>query len=308
MTGFLFNLISRSTARIPAIQPRLASLFEPQRGAVRQPIVSPSFAHGDTWTTSAGVDEDRPDNPRIDTLQADEAPGRGAHPPVENPMTIPLPHEIAVHTNSKHLAATHDPRQAMTPELAGAANGREHQAAGTLPSLVRLTAPSALSPPPSISGVLQRLEKPRPALSNLHPTKPGHRNDTLDDRESPLMARSSGPQVDHTVAHGQGFVERSTVALREPIDSTTRAHPAVGWNARATNTQLNFRSAENLSEITRPEPAPESVVHVSIDRIEVRAVAPAAPSTRSERSAQPVMSLKEYLRRRAPERNVREAS
>jgi hypothetical protein len=75
-----------------------------------------------------------------------------------------------------------------------------------------------------------------------------------------------------------------------------------------TGAQPNLRSGRNLLEVTKPEPALEPVVHVSIDRIEVRAIAPAAPSIRSERSAQPAMSLKEYLRRRASGGNTREAA
>ncbi len=47
------------------------------------------------------------------------------------------------------------------------------------------------------------------------------------------------------------------------------------------------------------ERAIEPTIHVTIGRIDVRAVAPAAPTHRKERDASPVMSLDEYLRTRA---------
>jgi len=43
----------------------------------------------------------------------------------------------------------------------------------------------------------------------------------------------------------------------------------------------------------------EPTIHVTIGRIDVRAVAPTAPTHRRERDASPVMSLDEYLRTRA---------
>ena len=49
----------------------------------------------------------------------------------------------------------------------------------------------------------------------------------------------------------------------------------------------------------RRAPAAEPTIHVTIGRVEVRAVTPPAPSSRKGRDASPVMSLDEYLRTRA---------
>ena len=49
----------------------------------------------------------------------------------------------------------------------------------------------------------------------------------------------------------------------------------------------------------QPPPTAEPTIHVTIGRIEVRATQPAAPIAPRERQAPTVMSLEEYLRRRA---------
>ncbi len=49
----------------------------------------------------------------------------------------------------------------------------------------------------------------------------------------------------------------------------------------------------------RPPAPPEATIHVTIGRIEVRATPPGAPTAPRERQAPTVMSLEDYLRRRA---------
>jgi hypothetical protein len=81
---------------------------------------------------------------------------------------------------------------------------------------------------------------------------------------------------------------------RPPIPrSTHRDQPALAGFADAAAV-ASRRTAGG------PAPAPETVVRVTIGRIEVRAAAPAAPRapTQAARSAGPRLTLEEYLRRR----------
>ena len=57
-------------------------------------------------------------------------------------------------------------------------------------------------------------------------------------------------------------------------------------------------SAPSTMSDARPEPSPE--VHVTIASIEIRAIPPAVPQSKKERPRPPVMSLDEYLSKRAP--------
>jgi hypothetical protein len=308
MIGFLSNLISRSSGRMPTIQPRLASLFEPQHGASPQLTVSPLIHRDETCSTAAGMAEENSRNSTVTYRVHGENRVPDAQLPIEDSLAIPMQREIAVRIEAPEFAYSHEPRQAVTKGLVGAENGHEFQPSAIFLSPGRFDPSSAPKSEPSIPVVLQRRKKPGQKSTDHHPADLGHQTGTFDDRASPFTSRSPGLDGQDFVAHPPEFAAPTAAAPRETIAPATQAHPAAMLSTGTTDAQLNLRSWRNLLEVTKPEPAPEPVVHVSIDRIEVRAIAPTAPSNRSQRSAQPGMSLKEYLRRRASGRNAREAA
>jgi len=311
MTGFLSNLIARSSGRLPAIQPRLSSLFEPQRGVMRQPAVNPFPRSDEAWGNTPGVFEDHFDNSTRLRTRQDEPRAQDSPTTTEHSVSLSIPSEIAVRNEGSDWGSAHEPGQAMPAVPTGRENARGYSASTITTPPVRMAAPSLPQSAPSISQLLQRQKKPGLRLNDPYLTDLGGQTDASDNHSSPRVLPSSKPERQDGAAqdrehagHSNGFIHpANSLAPRAPLG------PEIGaWIVGAKDTQLNLRSPQRLLEIETPAPAPEPIVHVSIDRIEVRAVVPATSSARSERSPQPVMSLKEYLRQRSTERNGREAS
>ncbi len=83
------------------------------------------------------------------------------------------------------------------------------------------------------------------------------------------------------------------------------AHPEAGRLSPVMSTQRAIQPLPRQTELIHPahlveQPAAPAVIHVSIGRVEVRAVqANAAPSQRQGRKPSPVVSLEEFLQRRS---------
>ena len=95
----------------------------------------------------------------------------------------------------------------------------------------------------------------------------------------------------------------ATAGTRTAIDSPDGTFEAISRSAPAGGILQAPVVARIVSEplfATPRAPESEPTIHVTIGRVEVRAVAsPASDSGRRERTPSPVMSLDEYLRTRA---------
>lgn len=120
------------------------------------------------------------------------------------------------------------------------------------------------------------------------------------------------PAVDVSVASPLRAISSRRESVADPI-APQRQNPEAE-HRRALPTAPQQPSPAQQPDMLRPRvaihdrpppfsikhaPAAEPTIHVTIGRVEVRAVTPAAPSGRKARDASPVMSLDEYLRTRA---------
>jgi hypothetical protein len=134
--------------------------------------------------------------------------------------------------------------------------------------------------------VERRGSEPGPTVSASWATSP--------PRAKALERSGDGPA--RRAAPDPPFVDRTELAPRPPTQMAPLRSPGVPVVSRRD------AAAEPCAE-ERTESVPTPTIHVSIGRVEVRAVQPAPPLTRTHRSAR-AMSLDEYL----AERNGRSRS
>src|ERR1700722_19941975 len=91
MSGFLANLLSRSTGRISAIRPRLASLFEPQCGAAGPPVDLPSREPTESWDAFRIAARENSDVAATDPVVREGDRVARPKPYIESPAPISIP-------------------------------------------------------------------------------------------------------------------------------------------------------------------------------------------------------------------------
>lgn len=110
----------------------------------------------------------------------------------------------------------------------------------------------------------------------------------------PRMASSASERA---TGHHAAYSEAAENAVGSSAASPAVASPSTSARQPLSDAALAARNAQ-------PAPAPRPIVHVTIDRIEVRA--PAAPSkptpAAAQRACAPSVSLGDYLRQRTPQR------
>lgn len=140
----------------------------------------------------------------------------------------------------------------------------------------------------------------RPAAPTPHPEPPTQAR-VVTRGETTLPPPARGRQPEREII-GRGSVIERDVPLGEP---QPHAHPEpspmpAAWPGTLTPVLPQIRLAP-AQPLAPPAPAPglpTPTIQVTIGRIEVKATPPAPPS-KKQRPAAPVMSLEEYLRRRA---------
>lgn len=137
----------------------------------------------------------------------------------------------------------------------------------------------------------QELNNPRlpiaprlPSTTRVEPPLVGVREkQSLDDPARLIDDSPKLPPVT-TIAPTSGVFEESGSTNRLPVIVQSRIAPRLEGDRLALNQRAN--------------PSPEPTVHVTIGRIEVRAVQSSQPSTAKPRATPPVMNLDDYLQRR----------
>lgn len=305
MSGFLTNLVVRSFGLTEMIRPRSPSLFEPQSGTARL-VTSPIYSEegfGEApvsaepaWEAGARRFSEIPvsqgTKPLLSTRKtaADEAnsmresglPGRmtGDYPPLSPMGFKPRPLD----------AEPKDASYAIRPEHATSAPA-------TLPFVQRQAtrAPfneDVLTSRPEPGPLAKQPTIARPERSAARSESGALANQSAAAPRSTVLASDLGPV-------GSSRQSRISELLRPPpslvLPAPVPIQPA----------KLNMSSqAAPYRDRKRPDTGwqkaePETIIQVTIGRVEVRAEQVSARPPTNERSAPQPMSLDEYLRRRA---------
>ena len=267
MSDFLTNLAARSTGAAETIQPRVPALFEPS-GVLNHLPAAPEFT---------ALEQERADEPdrrhevrpplTSQPLAAMPAarPEAANHPSTPAGELNPAPARQATSQNPSPAALTTAPKSVAPPRA-------ELSPAPVISPqpLIRQPAQTPLAGPP-----LQRI----PPSEERQPTTP--RREASAEKEPPLQP---------------------PVLRKEP------SPPVTIQPVRPASTIVEPRVTPRIESprpAAAPSPAksPETVIHVTIGRIEVRAT-PETPPARKAHAAAPVTGLDEYLRSHAKRGNA----
>jgi hypothetical protein len=251
MTDFLSRLVERSFGTVPAIRPRVSSLFEP--------ISSPPSSAA---TEAAG--------PQTLVDHAEERMGRGTplHEGVTEtgeretvPHILPSPRRVVDVTPVSAWAATRDTVVDPKPDHRVIARDRFHEEPVAAP------------------------RHPDVAVEQVTPVHAAAGQWSAPSQTAERMSNEAGVTND-----GRGLVVPSRAAARVAAD--------VRQTAAALHGTARHRGDDAHAIATPIQTPSERDVHVTIGRIEVRAVSTGKVPT-GQPSASPVMSLDSYLRRQA---------
>jgi hypothetical protein len=289
MSDYLANLVSRALLPAANVRPQLSSIFEPPNAEGR-PEASPAF---ETEKIS--------EPPSIDS-RSEKASKAGDAFPSQEP------------TSSKSRQAT--PPAALHKKTAPAEAQLEKDKFEPAQSDVALVGSSAFtrfdSHPVAEPSKAQGQTQPAELISRSPPSPPTEVVSQVAPplRDRPPTAPSPQSSIAIETAVTEVNVERTPggegVRTEPPMPRPHVAHkPSVVLKPRQPQRAPAIRPAIPLdrlwqkeSEPAREQPSP--TIHVTIGRVEVRAVSP--PVRETPRPKGPtVLSLEEYLRRRAGE-------
>lgn len=266
MSDFLTNLAARTIAT-PSLRPRNRMRFEP---AAAEPMaIQPDVAHDEA--PAAPIPPALPrGNPPV-RQPAVFATRTEREPPA--PPTAPVQAEVVAPPQTDTPPIAPDP--ADNPQVI-----REPAPPRRIVN-VATTAPERIVELPAqvVETIVERVTETRdvPSVKRIAITAetPAERPHRYDEQEPRI--ESVAPAYEE---------ERSETAP----DRSTPTRPATAARPRTAFFPMP-------AESTQAAPEREAVVQVSIGRIEVRAVRPAAPSRAAER-ANPIMTIDEYMARR----------
>ena len=264
MSDFLARIAARSRGAIATVQPRPVSMFEPAGSAVDIAPPSPS-----------------PSGEIKETTEARETFNRG--PINRSPeRAIGVARPTLDRATGSSLQFDSDHNEVSGPSIRLQRRQRPETGEG----------PVLRSPQARAVAEAGENSSPLPQMANLSPTVSDAR--TKDNPAMRPRDHVSVPRLSH---------ERDERATTDDIRTIIERHPIV--RPQITSSPTTFSAAAAKAPIpSRFQPAnelppsdtEETVVNVTIGRIEVRAITPQTPRRR-ELPQPPVMSLDEYLKR-----------
>lgn len=302
MTGYLATIVGRLGHGAPAVRPRLPARFEAPGSS---PAFSVSDVMADPGEPPGSHEPDAPARPSAGPSAGNErsAPGalRESRPPP--PPRAPPPRGPSSEPPS--LGRIH-PREADTVPEAGALEAIAPVARPTGPS-ARWDAQETARPTPSVR------EGAPPAPSPRSPPQPAVQPPALEGVRPPAAARPVAPAVpgrrartapsapeapDESSTDAASF-DLASVSFRRVLGvrATTEREPARPPAEHPGPSGPGRRSAEPPTVASAAAPT----IEVTIGRIEVRAAPAPAPARAGPAvaPATPVMTLEQYLQRRA---------
>lgn len=310
MNNYLANIAARSFKLTPLVRPRLPGQFEPaplqREGAINQP------GFGRLEEMAAELPESEIDSAaRVETAPQ-RAPVRrtrrsldGEHEPdsAAAPGSQRASHVVRVEAGPIEMSINALTENGRPGGAAAARPDRaDRQSDGTAPraALDELRTPElhrvsavrqrpAGNFQPALGKHDEELGNPRPPAARRFPAAAILEPEPADVRERQGIddsARRDGngsklPPVT-TIAPSSGVFEQNGSTNRLPVIVQSRISPLLEGDKSALQSKVS----------------PEPTVHVTIGRIEVRAVQSSQPSPAKPRASTPVMNLDDYLRRR----------
>lgn len=309
MSNYLNNLAARQLDRASLVRPRLPSLFEPPAYPGTLPHVqSEAVAPFNVETVEVAYEVNAPPETRRsdETRAATPSPRPQASnpsPPTqasndEIPSTIWRGRQEIPSSPKQPPEAGSDETVEDSPRVAAT----HIQAPAVLPTATR---PDAASTTPPSSNAQEETVQPRQNILRPSPPPPltvaSERQDEAGEQVvAPRLQPSTNAaaaRVDST-AHDIVASERSVESAKHSIESTKKTLVVRPRVAAVVEPRRERDDSPSLLQSPAPEPPP--VINVTIGRIEVRATTAASNAPRrTEPSAKPLLSLDEYLRRRA---------
>lgn len=282
MTDFLTDLLGRGRGETIELAPRLPSIFEPMT-----PEAFQSEWDGPVAPPPAG-DETQPTV--LPSLPPRRVPAEGTPPPTGStaewnpPSTAPR---------------TYDDVVALRRPVADADAGAARSAMVEVPDRRPVT-PNVVARTESVADMLGPSRKEPPAVSEATRTRPD--DDARPVRPDPGEHQHPSTPRPASADHRSGQAPAPGVRHRHdpapPADDSSRRPGTVPTTLWPQAPRVPPRRAEprpvSVGDTGDP---PEPTVHVTIGRLEIRAVPAAAPPARRARSVPP-MSLDEYLTER----------
>jgi hypothetical protein len=281
MTGFLTRIAARLSGSEGMLRPRTPSLFEPSATAAFNPAVAGTPAEQQPWTSAFERAHE------VDARGVARSPATGRVSPPKDPLN-----GTPVVTST---SAALDHRATSQPEAVGAGPvarviSRDPRGQAQPASIIEA---KATHDAPALNGAPTAL-RPAAAIERTQgmPAYQVGETDTIGQIEARRVVVRHGavPTSPQLSATGTPDDDRRDItrAISQPASSVDGILRAPVVARMASESPLTTQRAQNS----------EPTIHVTIGRVEVRAVA-ASPSdsTRPERPS-PVMSLDEYLRTR----------
>ena len=285
MNDYLGNLAARTLGRMPVLQPRLASRFEP--------VESPAALPGD-------------------------APGffqqRAAEPAeVEEELEAAANHDSIARPARLRRLGLLSGQTAETEESLGAAGPDGADQVSHASPRVSIKTPTTQSQPDVLSQSLSHAQAEEKDMSLL-PSRPSStltEANRADDAARSFADLAPAPQRQETLL--QAETRRADSSQRQDTENRRDSddEKTTGLSPEGSSRAQALQPADWLSPLTPPAVASpqftqpierEPVIKVTIGRVEVRAVAPTPPTPTVKAAEQTpriqALPLSEYLRRR----------
>ena len=268
MSDYLTRLIERSVGLPPQIEPLIAPIHAPSTQMLSEPVeTSAAFESGPAAKIETSQ-QNTPPGVAVNTRRAEAAVSRAENPPPRS--STPLSEsraELRVERKDDRSHPSESPLKVRSRQTPSASH----------PEAVNITGASPPAPPP-LSHVTRIVSKEKNQIV-VQPEVVNHVNSATaplvpaqesSSKESRLLPRA-------TTTASQG---KSQIVVQPDLSSPLKppATPAVS--------------------LLQPSPKEPPAIHVTIGRVEVRAMMPAAQVKPPPERSAPKMSLDDYLRSR----------
>jgi len=309
VNNYLTNIAARIRVTAPAVRPRLGGHFEPSSVSVENANSLPRI-----FTEPSDMDEKRVQmgieaaNPRDFGTRAEKSLEVGLQ--LDHPTT-PAPavkFEATIAPPVTNAIAEPAPTDRVPVQQIAAESSRQNKTVEkqSVGNVIGVTEKHEARSEVRDESATQYWPKPRFE-------EPVHRSSRVRHQK----AESTGPTVAPAVDPGKPLVEREKIVIREqaiPDQSRINA-PAAKPPATPVSSDIENGDSKTHTIVhskiaplkdRQPEPVytnrragqPQPTIHVTIGRVEVRAVQSSPAQTKS-RTPTPVMNLDDYLKRRS---------
>jgi hypothetical protein len=268
MSGFLHSLLERGVTPVETVRPRVPAIFEPE-----------GLGPGLRWAPPAPLDQE------IETESPEPPNPRSAKPAPAKYRTV----KNELETDEPPTSSGTDPK----PDSRAKAQPTPHRVRAIEPETLQFSGAAE----PGQNSV--RIERPTPTRASASSAEIASEPDRNRSRRPGTPAVAIPAQTIRTMLEPTRQPQR---ASRGDQDGRNIASDGGAHFSQETGAATAARRVRESFVDAKPSQAslfaPEPVIHVSIGRIEVRAIAEASPGWRAK-EVSPVMGLEEYLKQRS---------